>query len=137
MASAAAALLVAGTVLIAVLGPRGDGQAPVAAPPSPTAIPALLSVAEVRDVHDALHDIDNRCRPGRSGGYALEHDADVILAFAQRYPDATFPIDDETGRTLSLLLTARQGLQVCTGATAARIDRALPMSYRLGLAGPP
>ncbi len=138
VACAAAVLLVAGVVLIAVLGPHDSvGPAVTAAAPSPTATPLLLSAVEVQGVHDALHDIDTRCQPGRNGGNPLEHDADVILVFAQRYPDVRFPIDDETGRTLSLLLTARQGLQGCAPATAARIDAALPPIYRLRPTSPP
>ncbi len=132
VACAAAALIVAAAVLIAVLGPHySGGPAGTAAAPSSTATPLMLSAAEVQGVHDVLHDIDARCQPRRPGGNALERDAEMILGFAQRYPDARFPIDDETGRTLSLLLTARRGLQVCAPAAAARIDRALPPNYRL------
>lgn len=136
-ACAAAALLVVGVVLVAILSPRtGEDPAPTAAS-GPTAAPVLLPAAEVQDVHDALHDIDSRCQPGRVGGNEVDRDADVILGFAQRYPDAIFPVDDETGRTLSLLLTARQGLQICADATADRIDRALPPRYRLRPTSPP
>lgn len=142
-ASAAAALMVAVVLLIALLGPRnggaqngsaqnGGGEAGgVAAAPRLFPAPLLLSAGEVQGVHDALHDIDARCVPGRAGASGLERDAEVILDFARRYPDARFPIDDETGRTLSLLMTAREGLRGCSPATAARIDAAVPPQYRL------
>lgn len=147
-ASAAAALMVAVVLLIALLGPRnggaqnssaqngsaqnGSGEAGgAAAAPRLSPAPVLLSAGEVQGVHDALHDIDARCVPGRAGASGLERDAEVILDFARRYPDARFPIDDETGRTLSLLMTAREGLRGCSPATAARIDAAVPPQYRL------
>lgn len=133
----AATLLVVGVVLVAVLGPRVDERTALASAPGPAASPVAVPAADVQGVHDALHDIDARCRPGRAGGNEIERDADVILRFAERYPDATFPIDDETGRTASLLTTARQGVQVCATATADRIDRVLPPRYRLRPTGPP
>lgn len=60
----------------------------------------------------------------------LDRDVDAVLAFAQRYPEATFPIDDETGRSLTLLFTTRQALRTCAPAAAARVDRAMPQQYR-------
>lgn len=67
-ASAVAALMVAAVLLIAVLGPHnGGGQAgATAAAPSSTPAPVFLSAGEVQGVHDALHDIDARCAPGRA-----------------------------------------------------------------------
>ncbi|AWK76806.1 hypothetical protein CBI38_35960 (plasmid) [Rhodococcus oxybenzonivorans] len=43
----------------------------------------------------------------------IESDVDLLVAFARAYPDASFPIDDETGRSLGLLLIARKEMQVC------------------------
>lgn len=138
VAGATAALTVVAALLIAALGPRdGGGQASRAGTQSSATAPVFLSTSDVQGVHDALHDIDYRCGPGRSGGSEVERDAEVILDFAQRYPDARFPVDDETGRTLSLLMTARQGLGGCSPAIAARIDGALPPRYRLQQTTPP
>ncbi|MEU0680133.1 MULTISPECIES: hypothetical protein [Streptomyces] len=86
----------------------------------------------MRPVHDALHTIDARCRAkgGDVEQAALTRDVDTIIDFSRRYPDARFPIDDETGRTLSLLLVTRQSLRDCAPALAARVDRALPSDFR-------
>ncbi|GAA1219387.1 hypothetical protein GCM10009665_06840 [Kitasatospora nipponensis] len=83
-------------------------------------------------VHDAMHDIADHCAPqtGATARPELAHDAQVIVAFAQRYPNATFPVDDETGRTLSLLLATRQDLGRCEPEAAARVDQALPPQFR-------
>ncbi|MFF4728744.1 hypothetical protein ACFY3M_25990 [Streptomyces mirabilis] len=55
---------------------------------------------------------------------------------SRRYPDARFPIDDETGTTLSLLLVTRQSMRDCAPALAVHVDRALPSDYRdAGLTG--
>lgn len=131
VAAVAAALTVVAAVLIAALGPRDSaGQPSSALAPNSRAAAVVVTASDVQRVHEALHDIDARCSLGRPGGGDLEHDAGVILDFAQRYPDARFPIDDETGRTLSLLMTAREGLDGCAPAVAARIDAALPPQYR-------
>ncbi|MFE1310495.1 hypothetical protein [Streptomyces sp. NPDC058755] len=109
---------------------RSAGSASGAA--GATASPAVPPAADVRPVHEALHDIDARCKPeaDREARVRLRADADVIVAFARRYPNAAFPVDDETGRTLSLLLVARQSLRGCDATATARVDGALPDQFR-------
>lgn len=119
--------------LITRPGTRGSGSGPAdTATPSSTASAVSPPAAEVRPVHGALHDLDARCKPGASSKVqiGLARDADRIVAFARRYPNARFPIDDETGSTLSLLLVARQSLRTCAPAAAATVDGALPPQYR-------
>lgn len=135
LTSALAAALALGTaVLIVALAPRdtGDntGTGSTATPTSGSA--ANPPAGDVRHVHDALHDIDTQCQNPASAtaGARLAHDTDIILTFAQRYPDATFPIDDETGRTLSLLLVARKALSTCAPTEASRVNQSLPPRYR-------
>jgi hypothetical protein len=48
------------------------------------------------------------------------------VAFARRNPHAEFPVDDETGNTLSLLLATRDDLSRCAPTMAARITAAPP-----------
>ena len=95
-------------------------------------------------VHDALHDIAARCptetgpTPGtiRAGDLTaddlrrLTQDAALIVAFARRHPHAQFPIDDEQGTTLSLLMVTREALAPCAPAAAASADELLPAEYR-------
>ncbi|MFF7643867.1 hypothetical protein [Streptomyces canus] len=97
--------------------------------PTPAATPPAV---DVRRVHNALHDIDARCGTAVSGKARaeLEGDADTVTAFARRYPDASFRVDDETGTTLSLLLVVRQGLRDCAPTATARVNQALPPEYR-------
>lgn len=106
--------------------------------PKPTPVQAAqttLTQVEVQPVHDALHDIAARCRPGTAADdpRRVAHDAAVFMSFALRYPRAEFSIDDERGTTLSLLLVARQALTDCAPGAAAQIDRLLPTEYRKGL----
>lgn len=91
---------------------------------------------EVRRVHAVLHEIEQSCSGGPAdsrAGERLEANADVLVRFARKYPRARFPIDDESGRALSLLLVAREALLPCAPAAAARVDEALPEEYRKGL----
>jgi hypothetical protein len=124
--------------LVAVVVTRilsADGQqSPVRiiqAPPPPPTPTQTAPAGEAQQVHAALHDIGDWCRttPSRRAQTRLDHDADLILTFARRYPEATFPIDDETGRALTLLMTTRQALSTCSPAAAARVGRALPRQF--------
>lgn len=108
----------------AVLGPR-LGET--------TAQPAG---AEVDDVHAILHRLERTCgRSGRSPAARRQLDRDVgsILAFARAYPEARFQIDDETGRTLSLLLVGREATRRCAPQASARLDAALPGRFQDGV----
>jgi hypothetical protein len=101
---------------------------------SPTTAPSYMSPpeAEVQRVRDALSDIGARCTPqaGDEAVRRLDHDADVVLDFARRYPNAEFTVDDESGHTLSLLLAVRDDLSHCAPAAAARVDAAVPSQFR-------
>ena len=138
-----AALLLVGVILAVVAvvtagrePPRATGDAPQPTPVQ-TANKTLAQV-EVQPVHDALHDIAARCRPGAAADdpRRVAQDAAVIMSFARRYPQAEFPIDDERGTTLSLLLVARQALTDCAPAVAAAVDDQLPTEYQSGTLNP-
>lgn len=89
--------------------------------------------AEVQRVHEALHDIGTQCGLAATGSpLRIDGDVEDILAFASRYPEGRFPIDDETGTALSLLLVTREALRDCAPAAAARVDRVLPGEFRDG-----
>jgi hypothetical protein len=135
LAATAGAALAAGIVLavsLTLLGP--PGQDPNAAPavPDATAPYTTPPPAEVQQIHDTLADIAARCTPNPDADAQreLDRDVDVILAFARRNPHAEFPVDDETGHTLSLLLATRDDLSHCVPAAAARINPALPAQLR-------
>jgi hypothetical protein len=97
-----------------------------------TARSVTLTAAQAAPVHDALHDLDARCTKANAPGatHAIVRDTDVIVAFSERYPDAIFPIDDETGKTLSLLLVVRQSLRACAPELVSRLDALLPLDLR-------
>ena len=131
--AAAMLLALATAAVLALRDGSGGGSEPTAtAAPSARAASVTPPTAQVRPVHEALHDIDARCRAegGDAEQTALTRHVDTIIDFSRRYPDARFPIDDETGRTLSLLLVTRQSLRDCAPALAARVDRALPPDFR-------
>jgi hypothetical protein len=104
----------------------GDG--PSAAEPSD---------AEVARVHRGLHYLERACRDSLTVAERerVDVDVDFFLTFAKRYPEAEFPIDDETGRAVSLLLVVREELERCFPAAAARVDQALPEQFRQRLTG--
>lgn len=60
----------------------------------------------------------------------MEIDAAVITSFAGHYPDSRFDLEDESGSALSLLLAARDDLEECEPAAAAKVNAALPTPYR-------
>lgn len=106
--------------------------------PAATGSTVTVPAAEAQRVHDSLHSVGAWCRADPAGRVRsrLDRDVDVILTFTRRYPEATFPIDDETGRALTLLMTTRQALRTCAPAAAARVDRALPPQFQEGVSGP-
>lgn len=97
-----------------------------------TAPPSTLAPAQVTELHKALHDLDTACSKGRTDTtqQAVARDTQVIVEFAKRYPNAVFPIDDETGRTLSLLIVTRQTLRRCAPQLVAPVDALLPSDLR-------
>lgn len=131
--AAAVVVALAAAAVVALWGGsgRGSGSSTVAEP-TPTGSFATPPTAQVRPVHQALHDIDATCRAKARDGErtSLTHNVDTIIDFSRRYPEARFPIDDETGSTLSLLLVTRQSMRECAPDLAIRVDRALPPDYR-------
>ena len=138
LAATAGGVLAFGLVLAAavlLLGPQSPTEDPASVgTPQATETFQNPPATEVQRVHDALHDISDRCPRNTQAGAGeqrqVDRDIDVILGFAERYPNAEFPIDDETGRTLSLLLATHDDLRTCAPAAAARVDRALPTQYQ-------
>lgn len=109
------------------------GAAPAQVSSGATAEPiSSAPPSEIERLHAALHDLGRQCdRPAsQRSKRSVENDVTVILTFVQRYPEGTFTIDDETGRPLSLLFTARDTLRGCAPAEAAKVDRALPAEFR-------
>lgn len=98
----------------------------------PTEPPSPASAAEVQVIHNALHDIGARCRNASTPPETIDADVDAILAFSERYPVGRFPIDDETGNAVSLLLLTREALQDCAPDASARVDLQLPTELRRG-----
>ena len=102
----------------------------------PAASEALVTAParRVQQVHDAMHAIAGRCRPGVTVGPQAQRDlhrsTEVILTFARDFPDARLEIDDESGRTLSLLVGVRDDLLRCAPAVAKRMDPAIPPQFR-------
>lgn len=136
LAAAAVALGLVAAAAVAFLGSDPDTPPVVAAgTPSDTASYSTPPAAEVRRVHRALHDFNTWCTPGADARARrqLQRDAELIVAFTRRHPTARFPIDDETGNPLSLLLVTRNELRECAPAAAAVADRALPPNIRRGL----
>lgn len=137
VAAAAAVGLAAAAVSVSLDGPDDAANSVVVAGATARDAKSFTTppAAEVQQVHDALHDFDTWCTAqiGARGRRQLDGDVDVILAFARRNPDVRFPIDDETGSTLSLLLVARHALRTCHPAAAARVDQVLPQDVRGGL----
>jgi hypothetical protein len=119
--------------------PGEDGPSTVVAEPSAGEAFVTAPAAQVRRVHEAMHDIAARCQPGVAASEdtrrELDRDVEVILVFARGFPDARLQIDDESGRTLSLLLGVRDDLRRCAPTVAGRLDPAIPPPYRQQPAG--
>ncbi|MFK4729511.1 hypothetical protein ROT00_07480 [Agromyces mediolanus] len=93
--------------------------------PSSSAPPAAVDAA-----HAALHLLGEECAPDAEPPADVAVAVDTIASFAGRYPKGRFPIDDETGTSVSLLLVARNALIDCAPAEAARLDALLPVELR-------
>ncbi len=110
--------------------PSADGSN--SASPTATASYSTPPAAEVKRIRDTLNDIAARCNPHTTVADRrhLDRDVDVVLAVARRYPNAEFPVEDETGHTLSLLLAIRDDLRQCAPSAAARVNDGLPSRFR-------
>jgi hypothetical protein len=88
---------------------------------------------QAQNVHRALHAIGTICesRAPRGRTARVRRHVDTILDFARRYPSVSFPIDDETGTTVSLLIVVRDGVRTCAPSLTGKVNAALPEQYRL------
>ena len=125
----------AGLVLVALLtwaamSPPADiRDAAGSLPPSPEPL-SSAPAAEIQAAHDALHHIGTECAAPGDSGPDVASDVTTITEFATRYPVGRFPIDDESGTSVSLLLVTRQALEDCAPAEAARVNALLPSELR-------
>ena len=140
------AALVAGVLIATTPGSvtRGVLTSSSNPPRSAPVITEHLDRRTAQPVHDALHDIAARCptetgptpatigpdQLSTSDRRQLKQDAALIVSFARRHPHAQFPIDDEQGTTLSLLLVAREALGPCSPAAAQTANELLPTEYQ-------
>ena len=127
--------------LVSSLQPGDDNEPATTSSEAPSVSGTLGGVPddEVNRIHAALHDIGARCGPAAADPATLQQlaaDVEVIVSFAQRYPDALFTIDDETGRSLSLLLVARDETAICAPVASQRADSALPAQFRAPISQP-
>ena len=127
-------LFVLGAVLVALVG-RDSPDRPLITPsPQNVTIPRPEETAPagaVQTIHRALHTLGRVCRSGGRTDQASEarRPVTVILDFARRYPDVSFPVHDETGTTLSLLFVARKEVQDCAPALTAQVELLIPPEY--------
>ena len=119
----ASALLVGGSAAVALLLSSTTTRSPETA-----SVPA----SRVARIHAALHEMGKLCtqNAGAVARHRIGLDVDRLISFARQFPDARFTIDEEDGRSLNLLLIAREEMQNCAPAAAVRANRALPSAYR-------
>lgn len=88
---------------------------------------------ESRRVHRALHAIGRICESGDTSERTalVRPQIETILGFARRFPDVSFPIDDETGSTVALLIVTRDGVRTCAPSLMGKVNGALPPEYQL------
>ena len=122
-------------LLVQVLGVWDSPEQPATKPSSQNvAIPRPEETAPadaVKPVHRALHSLGQVCRRGGGTDRAshARRPVKVILAFAHRFPNVSFPVHDEIGTTLSLLLVVRDEVQDCAPALTAQVERLIPAEY--------
>ena len=108
--------------------------------PPPTASFSPVPVPEIEAVHGALHGLGTACAeaptPAGDAHARIDRHVAVLLEFARRYPQARFPIDDESGTSLSLLLVVRQELEDCDPVHLPEVERLLPPRFRAPTAPP-
>lgn len=93
--------------------------------------PLNMTRAQTADVHHDLHVIARVCGPGSRDRSRLVADpASTILRFARRWPDARFPIHDEVGTSVSLLMVTREALKSCAPRWSRAANLELPTQYR-------
>lgn len=132
-----AVLVAAGALVLVLVGVIGWGSRDPATTtqssqtltlprPEQTAPPAA-----VRPIHRALHTLGSVCKPGDDTKQTsrARPPLEVILDFARRYPNVSFPIHDETGTTLSLLFVARDSVRSCAPTLMPRVERLIPSEY--------
>lgn len=131
------ALLAIGASAIFLVGVTGRASRDVATTsqtspdyslPTPAGtVPATVS----QPVHRALHTLERTCArgDGTERTARARPPLEVILDFARRNPDVSFPIHDETGTTLSLLFVARASLGSCAPGLVPRVERLIPAKY--------
>lgn len=131
----ATGFLLIGVISLAALGNSRQAGQDVAATglgaPVPSTYPAAPMV-EVERIRTALHDMGARCKPGADTATQARifRDVDQLISFTRRYPDSRFTIDGENGRSLDLLLIARDEMRTCAPAAAAAANQALPTQFR-------
>jgi hypothetical protein len=130
-AAGTGAVLLALLVWAAMSPPAGVRDAAGSLPPSPEPT-VSATAAEIQAAHDALHHIGEECAAPGDTSPDVATDVATITAFAARYPVGRFPIDDETGTAVSLLLVTRQALEGCAPEEAARVAALLPPELRYG-----
>ena len=127
-------LVTLAAVLVAIVG-RDSPDQPMSTPSRQNVtIPRPAQTAPagaVEPVHRALHTLGRVCRAGGGSDKASEarRPVTLILDFARRFPNVSFPVHDETGTTLSLLFVARDEVQDCAPALTAQVERLIPPEY--------
>lgn len=121
-------------VLVGVVGSASRDQPVTAQPSQNLTLPRpneTAPPAQVAEIHRALHTLGRVCRPGADTDQTsrAQQPVAVILDFARRHPNVSFPIHDETGTTLSLLFVARDSVRSCAPSLMARIERLIPSEY--------
>lgn len=127
----AVGVLLAMLVWAAAPSPNDSRDAAGALAPAPEPVSSAPAAA-IQAAHDALHHIGSECGASVAAPPNVDADVSTITGFARRYPVGRFPIDDETGTAVSLLLVTRQALEDCAPAKAELVDRLLPLELQYG-----
>jgi hypothetical protein len=107
--------------------PLSGPEATVAASPTMSAAP----VRAVRMVHHTLHALNQTCQPHTKHRLRrATREGRTILRFAKRYPAARFPIHDETGTAVELLMVTREALRTCAPTLVPTINTELPRRFQ-------
>lgn len=131
-----ALLTIAGLSLFRLQRPTADSAPAVLSSAPSSQRYAAVPSAEVDAAHQALHDLGDACAEEPSPSLPdVSQATDALLRFATRHPDGRFPIDDETGTTLSLLLVVRDELSTCAPELRPRVEALLPPQLRATVTG--
>ncbi|MGI8528718.1 MAG: hypothetical protein ACR2KO_04495 [Geodermatophilaceae bacterium] len=130
-------LLMVGLLVLAVvmLPDSTDPKAPaVIAGGSPTLLvphPKMQAPKiDAQRVHRELHAVGRVCPPDGGDRTARVRPRVEAILESRRYPNVSFPIDDETGTTVRLLILTRFSLRTCAPELADRVNHALPSRYQ-------